>query len=60
MSSTSRSRAEEVIEKLTTTFDDAGLLTHSVSFSDSQVISHGTVLDCERRRSALAPRRFWK
>ena len=46
--------------KLTTTFNDAGLLTHRVSASDSQVISFGAVLDCERRRSTLAPPRFWK
>ena len=58
--STSRSRAEEVMGKLTTTFDYAGLLTHSVSVSDSLVISLGIVLDCERRRSALGPRRFRK
>ena len=37
MLSTSRSRAEEVMGKLTTTFDHAGLLTHSVSVSDSQL-----------------------
>ena len=37
-----------------------GLLTHSVSVSDSQQVSLGTVLDRERRHSALAPRRFWK
>ena len=37
-----------------------GLLTHSVSVSDSQQVSLGTVLDRERRHSALAPPRFWK
>ena len=40
--------------KLTTTFDDAELLTHEVSVSDSQGVALGTVLDCE-----CPPRRFW-
>ena len=53
VSSTSRSRARR---RLTM----QGLLTHSVSVSDSQQVSLGTVLDRERRHSALAPRRFWK
>ena len=50
MLAATRLRAEKVI----------GLLTHSVSVSDSQVVSLGTVLDCARRRSSLAPRWFWK
>ena len=54
-----RLRAEKVIGGLTATFDDAGLPTHRVSVSDSQVFSLGTVLDCARR-SSLAPRQFWK
>ena len=55
---TSPLKASELIGKLTTTFEDAGLLTYEVSIGESQVVSLGTVLDCERRRSSLAPRRF--
>ena len=55
----SRSTAEEVMGKLTSTFDGAGHLTQSVAVSDSEVISLGTVLDTGRRRSSLAPRRFF-
>ena len=55
---TSPAKARELMGKLTTTFDDAGLLTHEVSVSDSQGVAFGRVLDCELRRSSLAPRRF--
>ena len=58
--STSPARGSDVIEKGTPTFDSAGLLTHEGSVSGSQVISLGTMLDCERRRSSLVPRRFWR
>ena len=55
---TSLAKASELMGKLTTTFDDAGLLTHEVLVSDSHGVALGTVLDCERRRSSLAPRCF--
>ena len=57
---TSPARATDVIGKGTTAFDNAGLLTDEVSVSGSPVISLRTVLDCERRRSSLAPRPFWR
>ena len=43
--STSPARASDVTGKVTTTFDNAGLLTHEVSVRGSQVISHGTNVD---------------
>ena len=43
---TSQAKTSKLMAKLTTTFDDAGLLTHEVSVSDSQGVSLGTVLDC--------------
>ena len=55
---TSLLKADDPMPKVTTTFDDAGLLTHGVSVSDAQMICLGSVLDCERLRSSLAPRRF--
>ena len=56
----SRSTAETVMGKLASIFDGAGHLTQSVAVSDSEVISLGTVLDTGRRRSSLAPRRFFQ